>query len=168
MHFVFIDPSGSYNEGKGHTGIAIIEDFKWKTLEVYSLSAKDYTDRHLYWKDIIRIATKYPKCYVVIENFVIRNNGFLIGKMPETPLAIGAIIWELEELNVPYEFQTATAVKSRFKDENLGRYIPNFVIKGTDRGNLFYLNGKLTNDHIRDALKHLVYFQKYGGYVYED
>ena len=168
MHFVFIDPSGSFNEGKGHTGIAIIEDFKWETLEVYSLAAKDYTERHLYWKDIIRVATKYPKSYVVIENFVIRNNGFLIGKMPETPLAIGAIIWELEELNVGYEFQTATAVKSRFKDCHLPRYIPNLEIKESEAGCLYYLNGKRINDHIRDALKHLCYFQKYGGYVYED
>lgn len=169
MKFIFIDPSGSYNEGKGHTGISIIEDFKWDTLKTYSIAAKDYNERLLYWKAIINTVIKDAKnTYVIIESFVNRNNGFLIGKMPETPLLIGALVWELEQLNIPYKFQSPSQAKSRFKDEHLDRYIPNFVIKGTDRGNLFYLNGKLTNDHVRDSLKHLLYFQKYGGYVYDN
>lgn len=169
MRFVFVDPSGSFNEGKGHTGISVIYNFEWETLSVYSIAAKDYNSRYLYWKAIIdRIILNPKDTYVVIESFVHRNNGFLTGKMPETPLFIGALIWELEKLNIPYTFQSPTQAKSRFKDEHLGRYIPNFEVRGTDRGYLYYLNGKLTNDHIRDSLKHLLYFQKYGGYVYEN
>ena len=161
MRYVFIDPSGSFNEGKGHTGISIIEDFDFDTLVTFSLSAKDYEDRHLYWKDIIRKAIG-PDTLVVIESFVNRNNGFLIGKMPETPLLIGALVWELEQLNIDYTFQTPTQAKARFKDEYLGMYIPDYEVKELSGKKYYYLNGKLTNDHVRDSLKHLLYFMKYG------
>lgn len=161
MRYVFIDPSGSFNEGKGHTGVSIIEDFNFETLKTYSISAKDYTERHLYWMDIIRKAIG-PNTTVVIESFVNRNNGFLIGKMPETPLLIGALIWELEQLNIKYIFQTPTQAKARFKDDYLGMYIPKYEVKEISGKKYYYLNGQITNDHIRDSLKHLVYYMKYG------
>ena len=88
---------------------------------------------------------------------MIRNNGFLIGKMPETILFIGALVWELERYKINYVFQTPTQAKSRFKDENLDRYIPNFE----KRNGYYYLNNKRTNDHVRDSLKHLLYYKKY-------
>ena len=90
---------------------------------------------------------------------MIRNNGYLIGKMPETILFIGALIHQLDCVKIKYIFQTPTQAKSRFKDEALSKYIPNFEKRSNGR---FYLNGKQTNDHVRDALKHLLYFKKYG------
>lgn len=167
MKYIAIDPSGSFNEGKGHTGISIVKDWDWDTLETFSISAKDFDCRFLYWKDIIEIATHDPaNSTVIIESFVVRSNGFLIGKMPETSLFIGALIWELEQLNIPYYFQTPSQVKPRFKDELLPKYIPNMKM-GTDTSGInryYYLNGKMTNDHVRDSLKHLLYFMKYGGF----
>lgn len=162
MKYAFIDPSGSFNEGKGHTGISVIEDFKWETLKTYSLTAKDYTERHLYWKDIIKTIINNKCDLVIIESFVVRANGFLIGKMPETPLLIGALIWELEQLGIKYKFQSPTQAKSRFLDENLDMYIPNYEVKEQSGKKYYYLNGKIINDHIRDSLKHLLYFMKYG------
>ena len=147
MRFVFIDPSGSFNEGKGHTGISIIEDFQWETLSTYSIAAKDFDERHLYWKTIIDKVVKSPKkTYVVIESFVNRNNGFLIGKMPETPLFIGALVWELEQMGISYEFQSPTQAKSRFKDEHLGRYIPNYTCKELSGKTYYYLRDNFHHD----------------------
>ena len=162
MKYVCIDPSGSFNEGKGHTGIAIIEDDNWETLQTLSLYANKYNSRLEYWQDIFnKTILPYknnPKdIKVIIESFTIRSNGFLIGKMPETFLLLGAMVYIMEKLGIEYIFQSPSAAKSRFKDEHLDRYIPNFIKKN----NFYYLNGIKTNDHIRDALKHLLYYKKY-------
>lgn len=162
MKYVFVDPSGSFSEGKGHTGIAILENADFSTLRTISIAAKDYTERHLYWKSILNTIIK--ECHslsediVIIESFMIRTQGFLMGKMPETIQLIGVISWELEEYGIEYCFQTPTQAKSRFKDDDLPRYIPGFEKRPNGR---YYLNGKQVNDHIRDALKHLLYFMKY-------
>ena len=164
MLYIFVDPSGSFNEGKGHTGIATMVDDDWSTLHTESLAAKNYASRFIYWRSIIDRLKNYIFLHgknnvtVIIESFQIRTNGFLLGKMPETIMLIGALVWELDYLGIPYHFQTPTQAKSRFKDEMLDKYIPNFEKRENGR---YYLNNKQTNDHVRDALKHLLYFKKY-------
>lgn len=159
MRYIFVDPSGSFNEGKGHTGVAVT-DGSLVDITVKSFAAKDYTERHSYWKAIIDyITSKFSlDDRVIIESFMIRTQGFLLGKMPETIQFIGALEWELEQYNIDYYLQTPTQAKSRFKDDDLPRYIPGFEKRPNGR---YYLNGKQVNDHIRDALKHLLYFMKY-------
>ena len=71
------------------------------------------------------------------------------------------MIWELEQLNIDYVFQSPSQAKTRFKDEHLGKYIPNYEVKDLSGKKYYYLNGKQTNDHVRDSLKHLLYFKKY-------
>lgn len=164
MLYLFIDPSGSFNEGKGHTGVAWMVENEWDTLETVSFSAKKYETRLEYWRDVVNHVKKYIYLYgkenihIIIESFQIRTNGFLLGKMPETIMFIGALVWELEHLKVNYTFQTPSQAKSRFKDDMLSRYIPNFEKRSNGR---YYFNDKQTNDHVRDALKHLLYFNKY-------
>lgn len=160
MTIVAIDPSGSYNEGKGHTGFAVT-DTEVNLIQAFDADAKDFSNRHEYWKWIMFAIFSLNPDVVVIENFVIRSNGFLIGKMPETPMLIGALVWELEKRNIKYVFQSPSQAKTRFKDIYLGKYLSNYEIKDTTRGKLYYLNGKLTNDHQRDAIKHLLYYKKY-------
>jgi len=162
MKYVFVDPSGSFNEGKGHTGIAVIEDNDWNTLKYKSIAAKEFSTRHDYWYAIMETIEDYiydvSDIQVIIESFMIRTQGFLMGKMPETIQFIGALEFTLEEWGVRYSLQTPTQAKSRFKDDDLPKYIPGFEKRTNGR---FYLNGKQVNDHIRDALKHLLYFTKY-------
>lgn len=158
MKYIFIDPSGSFTEGKGHTGIAVMDDEDWSSLKVYSIAAKDFSTRHSYWSKIIGFIRKNYDATIIIESFAIRNNGFLMGKMPETIRFIGAMEYIMEQYSIKYIFQTPSQAKSRFKDEDLIRHIPDFERR--DNGK-WYLQGKMTNDHIRDALKHLLYFHKY-------
>ena len=159
MKYIFVDPSGSFNEGKGHTGIACISDMNWDTLTIESVSASHYSSRHEYWKAIASsIISKITlDTHVIIESFMIRNVGYVIGKMPETIQLIGYLSFILEELNIPYTFQTPSQAKSRFKDTMLPTFIPNLTYKN----NRYYLNNKIINDHVRDALKHLLYFNTY-------
>ena len=169
MKYIFIDPSGSFNEGKGHTGIAVIKDNDWNTLEYCSIAAKDFDTRHEYWYAIMMKIHEYtffkdpePRTNldtkVIIESFMIRSQGFLMGKMPETIRLIGALEFKLENHGIDCYLQTPTQAKARFKDNDLPRYIPGFEKRINGR---YYLNGKQINDHIRDALKHLLYFMKY-------
>lgn len=164
MLYIFVDPSGNFNEGKGHTGIASMTDDNWESLVLEDIAAKNYKSQMEYWHAVIgsikALALMYgtKSCHIIIESFQIRTNGFLLGKMPETIMLIGALVWELSMLNISYTFQTPSQAKSRFKDDLLPRYIPNFEKRENGR---FYYNGKQTNDHIRDALKHLLYYKKY-------
>lgn len=161
MNLIFVDPSGSFNEGKGHTGIACITNDDWNTLKTVSLDASKYSSRHDYWEAILGTILRFRSTtadVVIIESFMIRTQGFLMGKMPETIQLIGALSWELEQYGIEYHTQTPTQAKSRFKDDDLPRYIPGFEKRPNGR---YYLNGKQVNDHIRDALKHLLYFIKY-------
>ena len=159
MRYIFVDPSGSFNEGKGHTGIACISDMNWDTLTIESISASHYSSRHEYWKAIASsiVSRITLDTYVIIESFMIRNVGYVIGKMPETIQLIGYLSFILEEYGIPYTFQTPSQAKSRFKDIMLPTFIPNL----THKSNRYYLNNKIINDHVRDALKHLLYFNTY-------
>lgn len=159
MRYIFVDPSGSFNEGKGHTGIACISDMNWDTLTIESVSASHYSSRHEYWKAIASfiVSRITLDTHVIIEAFMIRNVGYVIGKMPETIQLIGYLSFILEEYGIPYTFQTPSQAKSRFKDTMLPTFIPNL----THKSNRYYLNNKIINDHVRDALKHLLYFNTY-------
>lgn len=166
MKYVVIDPSGSYsNEGKGHTGIAVMTNDDWKGLNITSIAAKDYSSRLAYWLAVIKFVvdesttTTKDQFMVIIESFMIRNNGFLIGKMPETIRFIGAMELYFGIKKINYIFQAPTQAKARFKDEKLSMYIPEFELQANGR---YYFRGHQTNDHVRDALKHLLYFKRYG------
>jgi hypothetical protein len=161
-----IDPSGNYDSGRGHTGIAGMSNDDWCTVFSECINAKDYDSRYEYWSAIVayieRIAvTEGHKLQVVIESYVTRMDGFTVGKMPETAMLIGVIIFFCEKHGIPFYFQQPSQAKTRFKDDQLPKYIFGLILKDTGR---YYLRGKLINDHARDAMKHLLYFKRYKEY----
>lgn len=160
-----IDPSGNFNDGKGHTGIAGMSDNAWSTVFTKSINAKDFDSRYDYWTavknviyDVFKTGTSVQ---VVIESYVMRANGFTIGKMPETAMLIGVLAYFCEEHGIPYYFQNPSQAKTRFKDELLEKYIPGLTVNDKNR---YFLKGKSVNDHERDALKHLLFFKRYKEY----
>lgn len=166
MKTIAIDPSGNFEEGKGHTGIAVITDNDWENVEVFSISAKNFDSRFEYWTKIIAemIHLSARDANVVIESYVTRMNGFTIGKQAETAMLIGALIWHLDSIGVPYTFQAPSAAKTRFKDELLPKYYPKLQLDTSTGKSRYLYNGKLISDHIRDAMKHLLYFKRYKEY----
>jgi hypothetical protein len=91
-------------------------------------------------------------------------NGFTIGKQSETSMFIGVIVWTLETWGVPYTFQAPSAAKTRFKDELLPKYYPKLQLDTSTGKNRYLYDGRLISDHIRDAMKHLLYFKRYKEY----
>lgn len=158
MKTVAIDPSGNFDSGKGHTGIATMDGCDFNTIAVQSVNAKDYATRLEYWNAVLDTAIQTVPCMYVIESYVVRSNGFTIGKMPETAMLIGVLIHRLETLGLPYVFQSPSMAKTRFKDDLLPYYIPKFIKNEHGR---YMLDGKPTNDHERDALKHLLFYKRY-------
>ena len=166
MIILAIDPSGDFEAGKGKTGFAFVntQNFE-KSLRVMSLKASKFPNKYDYWKQIIGIveyahnaaATLDENFHVVIESFVVRNNGFTTGTMPETIRLIGALEFMLLERGIPYTFQTPSSVKTRFNNDVLLKYIPSLI----QEGNYFKLKGHVINDHERDALRHLMFYKKY-------
>lgn len=160
-----IDPSGNFIDGKGHTGIAGLKDNNWDTVFTQSINASDYESRFDYWSAVKKVIQDYAlektPVQVVIESYVVRANGFTTGKMPETAMLIGVLTYFCEMYGIPVYFQSPSQAKTRFRDDLIPTYLPQMTV--TDK-NRYYLGKKLTNDHERDALKHLLYFKRYREY----
>lgn len=167
MKYIVLDPSGNFIDGKGHTGVAVLQGEDWKNLKSYTIYASHYETRHAYWKDILdKIVEECSTALhsiVIIESFMIRSSGFMLGKMPETIRLIGFLEYALEEYGIDYVFQTPSQAKSRFKETHLIKHIPNFEYRPSTQR--YYLNGKICSDHARDALKHLLYYKRYKEHV---
>lgn len=159
-----IDPSGNFTEGKGHTGIAYMSDSDYTSISTKSINAKDFTTRYSYWTAIKNTISAYYvhkiPVQVVIESYVVRANGFTTGKMPETAMLIGVLVYYCEQCGIPVYLQSPSQAKSRFKDHLLPTYISDLTV--SDKR--YFLKSKLINDHERDALKHLLYFKRYKEY----
>lgn len=161
-----IDPSGNFTDGKGKTGIAICYG-DLNTVRTHTVAAKDYMSRKDYWNGVLDWIRKLArqqessgrKLHVVVEKFVTRNNGFTTGKMQETPMLIGCITQLCDELEVPIAFQTPSQAKKRYPDEILLTKLDQM----SHVGSRWYLGTFQTNDHERDALRHMLYYINYGG-----
>ena len=158
-----IDPSGNFDEGKGHTGLAWCFD-AWEGVNVHSINAKNFTKRVDYWRAVVKyiddLRAKQDagnQVHLVIEKYVTRSNGFTTGKVSETAMLIGVIIYTCERYGIPYTMQSPSQAKTRYSDELLCKIFPALEKRGTR----YYLGGICTNDHERDALRHLAFYKNY-------
>jgi hypothetical protein len=164
MKFILsIDPSGNFEEGKGHTGLAWCCE-SWEHTYATSINAKAYDKRLDYWNAVAAYVHKLHRkqleghsVHVVMEKYVTRSNGFTTGKVSETAMFIGVLTYLCELYDIPYTMQNPSQAKTRYNDIQLTKLFPNME----QRGNRFYLNNKCTNDHERDALRHLAFYKNY-------
>lgn len=158
-----IDPSGNFEAGKGHTGLAWWYD-AWENVTTLTVNAKAFTRRVDYWDAIVRHVenlkrSKDAGCdvHLVMEKYVTRSNGFTTGKVSETSMLIGVLTYLCEKYEIPYTMQSPSQAKTRYSDTSLCRMYDNLE----QRGNRFYLNNRCINDHERDALRHLAFYKNY-------
>lgn len=149
MKFIAVDPSGNFKEGKGTTGWAVFEDGELK--EFGAVKASDYKTQLDYWADIIGILSKYE--LVVCESYRLQPSKSMAQSWSalETPQLIGAIMYTCK--NVIFQ---DPVTKRRFSDDIL-------VDMGilTKNNKLYLCQGRVTNDHMRDAIRHGMYYTKY-------
>lgn len=158
MKILAIDPSGNHEsekEGSGTTGIAMrIGD----TIELSEIRASKFESIEDYWAGILLMLRLVKWDHIVFEGYRLYNHAGMAARTQtnstlQTSQLIGAIRMEAWRLGIPYHIQYAVEVKGRWTDKIL-------QAKGyLEEGNKF--NGKPTNDHKRDALRHLVHFETY-------
>ena len=163
-HILAIDPSGNFEEGKGTTGLCILDSTKNSIVGLTNLRAEEYTHKEDYWQahcDLIRWFTKtYPNSIIVIEDFTLDPRRALQqshSKM-ETSKLIGILQLYCQQNNIPYRMQRAVDVKNRWADHILEykKYI-------TKQNRMYYITGssKPISRHCKDAIRHAVHFHTF-------
>lgn len=160
MRILAIDPSGNFKEGRGTSGIALIED--GKILNLNEIRAKDFKCAEEYWNFHLNLIHDIKHDYLVIEGYRLYNHAGnkasnQTNSILETPQLIGVLRHYCYIHMKPLTIQYASDVKNRWSEKIL-------VAKGylEQKGNRYYWNGKPTNQHQRDALKHALHFERYG------
>ena len=156
-----IDPSGNFKEGKGTTGLALVDAHTNQLVTHTIVSASDYTRMELYWDAnlnlITTLANQLTHTGIVMEDYVLYNTRAKaqVNSTLETPKLIGLLQWWFYKNKIPYHMQLASAIKSRWTDELLAK--KKIIIK---HGNTFRQPGTLINinHHSRDALRHAVHY----------
>ena len=157
MRILTLDPSGNFskNEGDGTTGWAIFEGGKLK--EFGDIESSNFARIEMYWQAISNLIT------VDINIVVCESYRLFAGKasaqsnsMMETPQLIGYLRMHCYLRGVPIVFQDPKD-KVRVSDPILVRQGV-FELKGRKH----YCLGRSTNLHMRDAIRHGIYFLKYG------
>lgn len=150
-----LDPSGNYHEGKGTTGYAVRLE---KSVRLGDIRAIEYSSREAYWFAHRELVEKHLPDVLVIESYRLfgHKSKQQIGSSLETPMLIGYLLGVAHELNIQVVIQDPST-KSRFSDDILLKL--GIIEK---RGNKYYFKGEVTNLHQRDALRHDLYYYKFG------
>ena len=158
MKVLSFDPAGNKGkEGNGTSGYSISnEDFLPHKLG--DISANDYETREAYWFAHKELIDTVCPSVIVIESYRLfgHKSKQQIGSSLETPMLIGYLQMIAYEYNIPVVLQDPST-KTRHADDIL---VKTGIIE--KRGNKFFYKGELTNLHKRDALRHNLYFNKYG------
>jgi hypothetical protein len=157
MKILSFDPSGNYFEGKGTTGYAISLDGNLPH-QLGDIASKDYTSRQAYWaahRDLIE-QTFPDVCVIETYKLFGHKSKEQIGSQLETPQLIGYMEMVCYDWKIPVVYQDPST-KQRHADDIL---VKTGVID--KRGKSYYYKGILTNLHKRDALRHNLFYCKYG------
>lgn len=157
MRILIFDPSGNWSkrEGKGSTGWATFED--GKVLDFGEISAEKYSSLEEYWfRHVDMITAKVPDV-VVCESYKLQPGKAAVQAYSamETSQLIGYLrmaCWRKRD----FVFQEPKD-KVRVNDDVLV-YMGILELQGKR----LYCMGRQTNDHMRDAIRHGVYYHRYG------
>ena len=160
-----LDPSGTYNEGKGTTGACLSRNgYIYAAGQIY---AAEYPDQMSYWSAVIKLITKTYKeldsdtdLTVVCEDYRLYASASQaqINSNLETPQLIGVIKWACYKLNIPIVMQMASEVKNRWSNSIL--VDQNIITK--DYNSPGYHCGTIAlSNHSLDALRHCVHYNTF-------
>lgn len=177
MSILALDPSGSFKYGKGKTGIVYAKDGIIKML--ISLDSKKYKTREEYFEGHIDIIKKTNPEIIIMENFILytSSRSALTNQELETPELIGYITKYAKDNNIKIVRQNAHQIKGILTTK------PNVLMNILEGSGIFYKESKnknilwykgwyeqtgiykekRLNNHIMDAVRHLIYYLKYDG-----
>ena len=153
-----IDPSGSFNEGKGTTGFALLNP-QGKLVEHTTVEAKWYDSQVDYWVGVLLTIQMYHKLHdnlaLSVEDYVLYATSAKaqINSEMETSKLIGVITMEAARLGIPMYIRNASQVMSRWTNDIL-EFKELIVKKGRSYEDQ---QGKMINRHSLDALRHAIH-----------
>lgn len=165
-YIIGIDPSGAFNEGKGTTGLAVLNATTNEIAYTGWIAAVNfptleaYFDAHVEW--LADCVQRYQDVVVSIEDYILyadhataHTNTHL-----ETSQLLGLIKWWCYKNNIVYTIRPAAAVKSRFTNNILKR--EGYVVER--RGGKLFTKVRTSNNlsnHELDAIRHAAYCYKF-------
>lgn len=155
MKILSLDPSGNFSEGKGTTGYALSLD--GNLYKVDDIKASDYKIKEAYWLAHERLIEKHNPDVIVCESYRLFGHKAKeqSGSSLETAQLIGYLQMVAYKENIPFILQDPS-IKQRFSDEIMCRL--GLIVK---KANRYFYKDALTNLHMRDAMRHNLYFYKY-------
>jgi hypothetical protein len=159
MKILALDISGNFKEGKGTTGICIMENGEIMKLDV--LKAGNFDSIEAYWDaHNVYIQQEWPD-HIVMEGYKLYNHKGMAAKTQansdlETPQLLGYLKMVCWNLDIPITIQYASEVKTRWQEPILVHL--NIL---QQKGTKYYWNGQSTVTHTRDALKHALHWWRY-------
>lgn len=160
-HILAIDPSGNWTEGKGTTGICLLQSGTTR-IDVYDISAKDYDRPEAYWNAHIEfidnICKRFKDTVLVIEDYLLYADkaASQTNSRMETPKLIGIIEQYCFTAQQAYYTEAAAVVKTRWANHILE--YKNLIEK---RGRSYYIDDKRLCPHHLDAIRHAIHFDTF-------
>jgi|SRR6185312_3241864 len=153
-----MDVSGNFKEGMGTTGYAVMENGELD--HVGQISANGFDSAESYWQEHVWLLSFEKPDHFVFEGYRLYNHrgqaaSSQANSILETPQLIGALRLASYGLKIPFTIQYASQVKTRWSDSVLQH------LGVLDTSNRF--KGYATNTHKRDAIRHALHYNKYGG-----
>jgi Holliday junction resolvasome RuvABC endonuclease subunit len=160
QYVLAIDPSGSYNEGKGITGWALYEIATDSIIQCGEIKASKNDSQLEFWEAVLilidNVRNTYKRTVISVEDFILYKSkaSALIDSSLETSQLIGAIKMHCYLYNLRLYMRPAVRVMQRWTDDILVHkgYISNI-------GKSYYINcyKSALSDHIKDAIRHAVH-----------
>lgn len=157
MRVLCFDPSGNWGkEGMGTTGWALFEN--GILTEFGDISAADFENQEDYWRRHLKVLLGRLPDVVVCESYKLQAGKAMAQSWStlDTPQLIGCIRMTCYDYKIPIEFQNPSD-KVRVADPQL---VHMRVIE--KKGRSYTCNGKPTNLHMRDAIRHGIFWHRYG------
>lgn len=160
-----LDPSGSFHEGKGTTGVLgmLLDESGIVTMQASDICAKNFKTQTAYWNAhlelIGKVHTKYRNITLVVEDYLLYADkaAAQTSSRMETSQLLGAIKLYAATHNIKLVMQTAVMVKKRWSNEILEHN--GYITKGA-KG--YYINTRGTyckvHRHMLDALRHAIHY----------
>lgn len=156
MRVLCLDPSGNYKEGEGTTGWAL---FMNGELQFFGkVEAKNFPSQEAYWAAVSEAISKIFPDVVVCESYRLFEHKAKQQSWSEleTPQLIGHLRMVCWYRNIKFIFQDPND-KIRVADEQL---VKMGVLE--KKGNKYYCLGRPTVIHERDAIRHGIFYHRYG------
>lgn len=158
-----MDPSGSFNEGKGTTGWCLLDTESLEVLRIGSIAAKQWSSDRKYWayhRHLIKyiLCTMHQDAALSIEDYILYKNKALSQSQStlETVQLLGFLKMVCYDEHIPYYTRNASIAKKRWTNDIMVR--KGIIVKLPDGQYALPNSIKPLCGHELDSIRHALHF----------